>query len=125
MKRLFPLMLVVIIIIAACNSSELSISEIQSVPNKIQALIDTDYILQSIYDSDKDNTYIIFHSTETVTAELEKRENILNIKLDSVKQEGNALKQYVYKITRGDAEYDTVIVLVNGKPTPFDNSTGF
>lgn len=125
MKKLFPLMLVVTIIVAACTPSELSISEIQNVPNRIQALIDTDYTLQSIYDSDKDNIYIIFHSTETVTAELDKRENVLNIKLDSVKQEGNALKQYVYKITRGDAEYDTIIILLNGKNTPIDNSTSF
>lgn len=117
-------MLVVTIILAACNSSELSISEIQSVPNKVQDVISSDYTLQRISDGEK-NTYIIFHSTGTVTAELEVVENILNIKLDSANQESNELKQYVYKITRGDAEYDTINVLVNGKDTPFDNSTGF
>lgn len=98
MKKLFPLMLVVTIIVAACTPSELSISEIQNVPNRIQDLIGADYTLQSIYDSDRDNTYIIFHSTETVTAELEKRENVLNIKLDSVKQEGNELKSTYIKL---------------------------
>lgn len=118
-------MLVVTIILAACNSSELSITEILSVPTKVQDRINTDYTSQIIHDSKKGDAYIIFQSTGTVTAELELRENILTIKLDSTSQENNALKQYVYKITRGDAEYDTINFLVNGKSIPFDNGTGF
>lgn len=118
-------MLVVTIILAACNSSELSISEIQSVPKQVDDRISSEYTLQLINDSKKDHAYIIFRSTEKVTAELEVRESILNIKLDSTNQESNVFSQYVYKITRGDAEYDTMHVLVNGKNTPFDNVTGF
>lgn len=124
MKKLFCLILFFTLILAACNSSKLSISEIQSVPNKVQDAINSDYTLQRISDGKK-NTYIIFQSTGTVTADLEVIENILNIKLDSENQEINELKQHVYKLTRGDAEYDTINVLVNGKATPFDNSTGF
>ncbi|AWE07724.1 peptidylprolyl isomerase [Lysinibacillus sp. 2017] len=124
MKKLFCLILFFTLILAACNSSKLSISEIQSVPNKVQDAINSDYTLQRISDGKK-NTYIIFQSTGTVTADLEVIENILNIKLDSENQENNELKQHVYKLTSGDAEYDTINVLVNGKATPFDNSTGF
>lgn len=78
MRKLFSFMLVAMIILAACNSSELSITEIQNIPNKVQDLINSDYTLQSISDGEK-NTYIIFQSTGTVSAELEERGNILNI----------------------------------------------
>lgn len=125
MSRLFSLLLVTVIILTACNSSELSISEIQSIPTKVQDRINTDYTLQLINDSEKGDAYIVFQSSGTVTAQLEVRENILDIKLDRENQENNELKQYVYKITRGDAEYDTVNVIVNGQATYFDNSTSF
>lgn len=125
MRRVFSLMLVMAIILVACNSSELSITEIQSIPTKVQDRINSDYTLQLINDSEKGDAYIIFQSSGTVTAQVEVRENILDIKLDSANQENNELKQYVYKITRGDAEYDTVNVIVNGQATYFDNSTGF
>ena len=113
------------IILVACNSSELSITEIQSIPTKVQDRINLDYTLQLISDSEKGDAYIVFQSSGTVTAQVEVKENILDIKLDSENQENNELKQYVYKITRGDAEYDTVHVIVNGKATYFDSSTGF
>ena len=113
------------IILVACNSSELSITEIQSIPTKVQDRINSDYTLQLISDSEKGDAYIVFQSPGTVTAQVEVRDNILDIKLDSESQENNELKQYVYKITRGDAEYDTVNVIVNGEATYFDRSTGF
>lgn len=111
------------LIFAACNSSELSISEIQSVPNKVQEGINPDYTLQLI-NKGENTAYILFQSKGTVTAELEVKDNILNIKLDNANQENVELKQYVYKLTRGEAVYDTIIVLVNGKTMPFDNVTG-
>ncbi|MFJ7826076.1 peptidylprolyl isomerase [Psychrobacillus sp. NPDC096623] len=123
MKKLVCLMLFLSLILAACNSSELSISEIQSVPNKVQKGINSDYTLQLINEGEN-TAYILFQSKETVTAELEVKDNILNIKLEKSNQENNELKQYVYKLTRGEAEYDTINVLVNGQAMPFDNVTG-
>ena len=123
MKKLFCLMLFLTLILAACNSSELSISEIQSVPNKVQEGVNSDYTLQLINEGEN-TAYILFQSKGTVTAELEVKGNILNIKLNKANQENNELKQYVYKLTRGEAEYDTINVLVNGQTMPFDNVTG-
>lgn len=123
MKKLFCLMLFLTLILAACNSSELSISEIQSIPNKIQEGVNSDYTLQLINEGEN-TAYILFQSKGTVTAELEVKDNILNIKLNKANQENNELKQYVYKLTRGEAEYDTINVLVNGQTMPFDNVTG-
>lgn len=123
LKKLFCLILFSIFL-TACNSSELNITEIQNIPNKVQERINPDYTLQLIYEGEE-NTYIIFQSTETVTAELDVEDNILNIKLDSEEPRHNELKMYVYKITRGDSEYDSINVQVNGQDTPLDNVTGF
>lgn len=111
-------MLVAIIILAACNS-KLSISELQSVPSKVQDVINSDSTLQMITNGEK-NTYIVFHSTEAVSVELEVTENILNIKFKTTNQENTELKQYVYKLNRGDSEHDTINVLVNEENMPFD-----
>lgn len=125
MKKLLSLMFVSAILLAACNSSELSITEVQKIPQKVQESIDTDYTLQLVNDSKSDVKYIIFQSDGSVTAELEERENILDIKLDTENEENSELKQYVYKITRGDAQYDSINVKINGQDTPIDSSTGF
>lgn len=116
-------MLFLTLILAACNSSESSISEIQGVPNKVQVGVNSDYTLQLINEGEN-TAYILFQSKGIVTAELEVKDNILNIKLDKAKQENNELNQYVFKLTRGEEEYDTINVLVNGQPMPFDNATG-
>lgn len=125
MRKLFSLLLMTVIILAACNSSELNISEIQSIPTNVQEKINTDYTLQLLEDSEEGDSYIVFHSLETVKAQLELKENILIIKLDSITQENSELKPHVYKITRGDAEYDTINVLINGQATPLDSVSAF
>lgn len=111
-------MLVAIIILAACNS-KLSISELQSVPSKVQDVINSDSTLQMITNGEN-NKYIVFHSTGAVSVELEVTENILNIKFKTTNQENTELKQYVYKLNRGDSEHDTINVLVNEENMPFD-----
>ena len=122
MKKLFYSILFFVLILAACNSSELSISEIQTVPNNVQDKINFDYTLQLINDGEN-MAYIIFHSKGTVTADLETKGDTLIVKLDSTNKDNNELKQYVYKLTL-DPEHNTIEVLVNGQSTPFDNVTG-
>ena len=124
MKKLCCL-IVFTFILTACNSSEMSITEIQNIPNKVQENINPDYQLQWINNIDKNASYIIFQSIDNVTPDLEVVDNILNIKLDSTDQKNNELKMYVYKLNRGDAEFDTINVKVNGQDTPLDSLTGF
>ena len=112
-----------VLILASCNSSELSISEIQNVPNVVQDKVNSDYPLQLIND-DENMAYIIFHTKGTVTAELETQNNTLIVKLDNTDKDHNELKQFVYKLTWDTTEHDTIDVLVNGQSTPFDNVTG-
>ena len=111
------------LILASCNSSELSISEIQNVPNKVQDEINSNYTLQLIFDGEN-KAYIIFHTKGTVTADLETKNNTLIVKLDNTDKDNNELKQFVYKLTWGATGHDTIEVLVNGQSTPFDNVTG-
>ena len=125
MRKYLFLMLVTILLLVACNSPELSIQEVESIPSKVQDRINTDYTLQLINDSEKGDAYIIYQSEGAVTAELELKEKRLDIKLENTDQDNSSLKQFVYKITRGDAEYDTINVLVNGQATPLDNVSGF
>src|SRR5690606_41851705 len=101
LRKLFSLMFVLAIVLAACSSSELSITEVHKIPPKVQESIDsidTDYTLQLVNDSKTDVKYIIFQSAGTVTAELEEREDILDIKLDTENGGNSELIQYVYKI---------------------------
>ncbi|MBM7663641.1 hypothetical protein JOC25_000097 [Solibacillus kalamii] len=119
MKRLSSLMLVAIIILAACNSSQLSISELESVPSKVQDVINSGSTLQMITSGEK-NTYIVFHSTEEVSVELEVTENILNIKFNTTNRGNTELKQYVYQLHRGNSEHDAINALVNEENAPFD-----
>lgn len=119
LKRLSSLMLVAIIILAACNSSQLGISELESVPSKVQDVINSDSTLQMITSGEK-NTYIVFQSSEEVSVELEVTENILNIKFNTTNRGNTELKQYVYQLHRGNSEHDTINVLVNGENDPFD-----
>lgn len=73
-------MFVTAILLAACNSSEMSITQVQKIPPKVQESIDfldKDDKLQVVNDSKSDVKYIIIQSAGTVTAELEERENIL------------------------------------------------
>lgn len=119
-KLLYPLLFFVLILVG-CNSSELSISEIQNVPNNVQDKVNSDYTLQLINDGEN-TAYIIFYSKGIVTTNLETKDDTLIVKYDSTNKDNNELKQFVYKLT-WDNEHNTIEVLVNGQSTPFDNVT--
>lgn len=123
LKKLLFLVLLTILILTACNSSTLSISEIEIVPDKVQKVIDEKYTLQKINVVDKDISYVVFRSKGTVTSNLETQGDTLIIKLDVTNQQDNAIKQHVYKLTL-DPDLDTIDIHINGKSTPIDNVTG-
>ncbi|MGE7674101.1 peptidylprolyl isomerase [Lysinibacillus sp. NPDC094403] len=112
-----------VFILTACNSSKLSISEIEIVPEKVQKVIDEKNTLQLINEVDKDVSYIVFRTKGTVTTDLETQNDTLIIKLDVTNQQDNAIKQHVYKLTL-DSNHDTIDIQVNGKSTPINNVTG-
>ncbi|MEY9975101.1 peptidylprolyl isomerase [Lysinibacillus sp. RC79] len=124
MKKLLSLVFLTVFILTACNSSStLSISEIESVPEKVQKVIDEKNTLQKINEVDKDVSYIVFRSKGTVTTDLETQGDTLIIKLNVTNQQDNAIKQHVYKLTL-DSNHDTIDIHINGKSTTIDNVTG-
>ena len=50
MRNILILLMLIIAITVACNTSALSMSEIDIVPNDVQEKIDSNYVLQLIYD---------------------------------------------------------------------------
>lgn len=116
-KKIFCLILFFILILAACNSSSVSVDQTFDIPDKVQNVINTEHQLQLIK---KDtNAYIIFQSSETLAnTELEVINGILNINFNTENQDNTELKQYIYKMNPGNAK---IKVLINGKGASFDN----
>ena len=67
---------------------------------------------------------IILNNKDTIKQLLNKTvETYKPIKFEEEKQIDEE-KRYVYKLTRGEAAYDTIYVLVNGESERFDLVTG-
>ncbi|MET4560127.1 hypothetical protein ABIA69_001271 [Lysinibacillus parviboronicapiens] len=116
------LVFLLVFFLTVCNSSALSISEIEIVPNKVQGVIDDNNTLQIINEG-KNISYIVFRSKGIVTTDLETQGDTLIIKLDVTNQHDNAVKQHVYKLTL-DPNLDTIDIRINGKSTVIDSVTG-
>ncbi|MBU8878836.1 peptidylprolyl isomerase [Bacillus sp. FJAT-29790] len=121
MKRLFVSVFLVISILSACNSSTLSFSEIENVPNNVQEKVDSNLKLQLINDGKK-GYYIIFQSNGDVEKDLEAQGDTVTIKFNVPNPQNDVVKQKTYYLTT-DPEHDVIEVLVNGESLPFDNVT--
>ncbi|MFN7253190.1 MAG: peptidylprolyl isomerase [Anaerobacillus sp.] len=120
MKKIFVLVFLVSII-SACNSSTLSLSEVKNVPNNVQDKVDSDLKLQSITDGGK-GYYIVFHSSGDVETDLETEGDTVIIKFNETNLGENVVKQNTFYLTT-DPEPNVIDVHVNGESTPFDNVT--
>lgn len=117
MRKLFYLILFFTLILVGCNSGSVSIDQTFDIPEKVQNVIHPDNQLQLI--TKGINGYIILQSPETlILTELEAIDGILNINFNTEGQENTELKQYIFKMSPGNAN---VKVLINGKVTSFDN----
>ncbi|MDX1806109.1 MAG: peptidylprolyl isomerase [Paenisporosarcina sp.] len=121
MKKIFVLVILLISVLTACNSSTLSFSEIENVPNNVQDKVDSNLKLQSINDGEK-GYYIVFHSSGDVKTDLETQGDTVTIKFDVTNLQDDVVKQNTFYLTT-DPEHDVIDVLVNGESMPFDNVT--
>lgn len=121
LRKLFVLVFFAIFILSACNSSKLSFSEIEHVPQKIEEHIDHNLKLQSINDGTK-GSYIIFHSHGEIETSLDTKDDTVNIKFNELNSTDRDIKSNVFYLTT-DSKHDTINVLVNGKKIPFDEAT--
>ncbi|NLY78944.1 MAG: hypothetical protein GX072_03255 [Lysinibacillus sp.] len=128
-KIIFPLIFIVLIlsacsIISSSSTYILGIEKLNKVPNKVQERIDfnADAKLQ-ILETGGSVSYIVYFSNGDVTAYIEKEEDKLIIHLEETNQQGEALEQHVFKLTKDHPDIEYMEVQINGKPTPFDVSS--
>ena len=119
MRNILILLMLITAITVACNTSTLSMSEIDIVPNDVQEKIDSNYVLQLIYDGE-DIAYVVYQSTGTVVTDLEVQGDTLKVELDETNKQDDVIKQRVYKFTL-DPEHEVIDVLINGKSKALDN----
>ena len=119
MRNILILLMLITAITVACNTSTLSMSEIDIVPNDVQEKIDSNYVLQLIYDGE-DIAYVVYQSNGTVVTDLEVQGDTLKVKLDETNKQDDVIEQRVYKFTL-DPEHEVIDVLINGKSKAFDN----
>ena len=120
LKKLFVFVFLVSSILSACNSSTLSFSEIENVPDHVQDKVDSSLTLQSIT-NDAKGKYIIFHSSGNVKSDLDIQGDMVTIQFN-VTNQGDVVKQHTYYFT-SDPKHDVLDVTVNGESIPFDNVT--
>lgn len=121
LKKIVVLGILVLFVLSACNSSTMSIKEIENVPKDLQEYVNSSLRLQSINDGEK-GYYIIFHSNGEIEADLETQGDKLNIIFNVTNLKDEVIKQNTYYVTTGP-EHEMIDVLVNGESIPFDNMT--
>lgn len=118
MKRIMGIFFLVALCLTGCNSSILSFSELEQVPDEVKEKIGADYRLQLIHKDEK-GSYIVFNSDRTVTKNVEAKGDTVSILFDEVSPQKDSMHQYVYYLTR-EEEHEVIHVLVNGKEMAFD-----
>lgn len=122
LKRKFVLIFLVVLILSACNSSELSFSEISIAPKKIEKLINSNLKLQLINEGTK-GSYIIYHTSGEIEADLKSEGSVINIIFKELSSKDDVVKRNIYYLTM-DSKHDTINVLVNDEVLTFDEVTG-
>lgn len=128
MKKLLVVILISALL-SACNlfASSPSIDKLEKAPKDVQEIVElvdpaSSLSLQSITKSGN-ITYIIYRSTDSVTASLEKQGDKLNVRLVTEPRVGSDVEQHIFQLKK-DEETEMIDVLVNGESTPFDMHSG-
>lgn len=120
MKKIFGLVFMSAIL-SACNSSTLSLSEVENVPDDIQESVNFDVQLQFIMDGNN-NYYVVLHSSGDVTADVESEGDTVIVKLDETNLEDDVVMQNTFYLTTAQENHELNIKL-NGEPTSIDVMT--
>lgn len=122
MRKNMMLGLLTAIILSACNSSTVSISEVKGAPKSIEKEAKAAYDLQLIQDGDN-QTYLVYQTSKRVSADLKQKDDVITIELDESESESKTKKPFIYKLSL-DSPNHTLKVFINGKKTPFDRIKG-
>lgn len=115
----------VLVLLAACSSSTVGVSEVEKVPDEVQAVSDSDKRLQLIY-SEEDMYHIVFHFTGAVeavaaTIDTETSGDTINVDFQVTPEQDGEMSEYVYKLIL-DREQEYINVQINGETVYFDES---
>lgn len=122
MRKIILILFATFLLTACNNNSILSFSELEIVPDDVQAAIDSESTLQLIYEGEN-IAYVVYKSNGEVSTFLEEQGDTLKIKLDTKKENDDVIVQRVYKLTL-DEKHNAIDVLINGQSKPFDVVTG-
>lgn len=122
LKKIVGSVILLVLVLAGCNSSTLSFSKIERVPHHVQDKVNPDFKLQSLNVSGK-GYYIVFHSSGDVEGDVETQGETLTIKFNETNLQAEDLKQHTFYLTTDPEKHKYIDVLVNGELMPFDNVT--
>lgn len=114
------LLTMLIVLLAACTSDDsiLSFSEVETVPDNLNQLIDPHEPLQLIYEGEQ-TAYVIYQSAGDPLTDIEEQDDTLKILISEADGSSIPAKQHVYKLTLDD-HHEVIDVFINGKSTAFD-----
>lgn len=120
MKKILiaTIMIVSVIMLSACQSTTLSLKEVQKIPKDIQNSIDVTQKLQSFIDGEK-GSYIIYRTVGKVSATVEENGDTVIVNLDVDESDDDVVNQHVFYLTI-EPKHETIDVLENGESIPFD-----
>lgn len=118
MKKIVVTMVLLLSILSACTSPEMSLKKVDKVPDSVQERIDPTLRLQAINKSENEY-YIVFQTVGDVKADYDKNGDTLIVKFDVPDSQGKEEKQNVFLLTT-DQDIEIIEVLINGEATPFD-----
>jgi hypothetical protein len=109
----------IILILTACNSTTISLVELDELPENVEEKMDQNATLQKINSGEK-VSYIVYKSRSDVEGTFEKEGTKLIVKLNE-SGEGDEEKAHFFRLTKSkDADVEYMEVQINGEPVPFD-----
>jgi hypothetical protein len=122
-RKVYGWVIAASLLAAGCSDPEVtSFTEVNQMPGNVWEHVDSGLPLQLL--SSEDQSYIVFQSEQTVTADYEIKDKTVIVRLEETGETQDVVETHVYELTT-DPKQDTIEVRVNGEQRPFDQVTGF
>ncbi|GKV68354.1 hypothetical protein NCCP2716_08520 [Sporosarcina sp. NCCP-2716] len=123
MKKVVVLLLSVLLL-AACQSAVSDFSEVKKVPADVQDIIQKQELLgkqDTLYmvNQGDGTAYLVFRASGEVSSSVDSDNDTSTIRLNT-KADGSDMKIHVFQFKQNE-EGGTIIIEVNGKQVPLDN----
>lgn len=124
MRKLSLLLLTLLMLLTACQSSASNFSEVEEVPAGVSDIINKQQLLGNphrlyMIEDGAGTVYIVYHAQGDVTSSFDEKDGVQAIHLETKKVEGDS-RSHVFKLLK-DTDGGTIKIQVNGKPVPIDS----